>query len=141
MVLDTDETICAYELRLGPKSLRRVWRHSHVSAQEDVEAMVAWARILIGPLVEPLRRLGPLDLAFAGDYAFTAALLLDERAVTSNGRFRITTSALAAWQERFDVDAPHIDANLETLATVILLRVFLEAAQLDNALVLGNALS
>lgn len=141
MVLDTDDSSIACELRLGPRSLLRTWQHSRDTAQEDMEAMAAWARTLIPPLVTPLRRSGPLDVTFAGDYAFMAALLLGEGLLSSTGRQRITVKALADWQSRFDVEAPHTDATLDVLATIILMRVFLEAAQLESALVLGNTLS
>ncbi len=141
MVLDTDDASCACELRLGTRSLLRTWQHSRDSAQEDVEAMAAWARTLIRPLVEPLRRSGPLDLIFAGEQTFMAALLLGEGPLPSMGRHRLTEKALADWQSRFDVEASHTDATLDVLSTIILMRVFLEAAQLESALVLGNTLS
>jgi hypothetical protein len=141
MVLDTEDASIACELRLGPQGLLRTWQHTRDSAQEDLDAMVDWARTLIPPLVEPLRRSGPLDLTFAGDYAFMAALLLGEGVLPSTGRQRVTARALANWQTRFDVDAPHTDATLEVLATVILMRVFLEATQQETAVVLGNTLS
>lgn len=141
MVLDTEDASIACELRLGPQGLLRTWQHTRDSAQEDLDAMVAWARTLIPPLVEPLRRSGPLDLTFAGDYAFMAALLLGEGVVSSTGRQRVSERSLANWQSHFDVDQPHSDATLEVLATVILMRVFLEAAQQEHAVVLGNTLS
>jgi hypothetical protein len=141
MVLDTDDSSIACELRLGPQGLLRTWQGTRDSAQEDLEAMEAWARTLIPPLIEPLRRSGPLDLTFAGDHAFMAALLLGEGMHSSTGRQRVTAKALADWQRRFDGEAPHTEATLDVLATIILMRVFLEAAQLDSAFVLGNTLS
>ena len=141
MVLDTDEASCACELRLGTQSLLRTWLHSRDSAQEDVDAMAAWARTLIRPLIEPFHRTEPLDLIFAGEHTFMAALLLGEGPLPSMGRQRVTDKALADWQSRFDIEASHTDATLDVLATIILMRVFLEAAQLESALVLGNTLS
>jgi hypothetical protein len=70
-----------------------------------------------------------------------AALLLGEGFLPTAGRQRVHAKALADWQSHFDLETPHTDATLDVLATIILMRVFLEAAQLESALVLGNTLS
>jgi exopolyphosphatase/pppGpp-phosphohydrolase len=138
IVLDTGDATCACELRLGTQRLLQTWQQSSEVTQEDVEAMTAWARTLIQPLVEPLRRSKPLELTFAGEHTLMVALLLGQPLHPRVGRHRIAEQALSDWQNRFAAEASHTDATLVVLATVLLMRVVLEAAQLESALVLGN---
>jgi hypothetical protein len=141
VALDTGDECCICDLRLGTRRLLQTWAPGAQVDQGHIDAMTAWAQTLIRPLVEPLRRSRPLDVTFTGEPPRRAALMLGEPIVASVGRYRIDSQSLSDWQARFDVSRPHTEATRDLLATVVVMRAVLDAAQTAAAVVVGNALS
>jgi exopolyphosphatase/guanosine-5'-triphosphate,3'-diphosphate pyrophosphatase len=147
-----DDEGCAFtgSLRLGVLRLRDHWPCSAPLSYGQRKAMSDWSRTVLTPTVSRMRRFGFDFLALSSGTALALARLAGEAlpAVAGATRFRLTTAAVARWEEKLvnasteervalGVDPGRADT---IVPGVIIVRSILELAGVEQALVCDAAL-